>query len=527
MPTNNGKITAPVSVGDVGRCLGVTMGDVGGLCANGHGKTNRWAKYKPVKKQNILRPLTDSERKAENWGLEIPVGQLLLSMAGREWRYVPPAGGMSSPYRLADFNGYGHYAVPLVRYMSPLPVDSQYDGRFLKFSFIFNTDTSNGGLIPSDMAVANINSNMADAYAGIVLFRETGNGHTRAMVVTSNRTIGNGGTDFSMTFNDLETGVYKIVPVISPTMYSPAKKDSLTSITHNVIYIENDISTLVIAAPDQGFLLKGRVNISDEYYKTTGGAYIGDGTFDDYAYVTFLPSGSGLDLAVSNKLYGLDEARRMVSVGIIRSGNSWGFGLHNPITEADMPESLDDMRKWALAYGIMYWATRVDNDGVVVALKYTFKSGIYINERQWDVTMGREIMVLSDGTEQGGLGLPDIQVSCRPDNLSGHVMSLSSSSKAVARVVVGNLVSSDGQGFNATGVYMAAVMESGERYEKSLLKPNASIVDDANSPLSLNVYRETGGGDYGYVIRHLPQTKAYVDVTIDTNISVWEQHGWD
>lgn len=74
---------------------------------------------------------------------------------------------------------------------------------------------------------------------------------------------------------------------------------------------------------------------------------------------------------------------------------------------------------------------------------------------------------------------------------------------------------------------MAAVMESGERYEKSLLKPNASIVDDANSPLSLNVYRETGGGDYGYVIRHLPQTKAYVDVTIDTNISVWEQHGWD
>jgi hypothetical protein len=48
MPISSGKIVAPVSIDDVRTALGVSSNDLGYLCKNTHGKTNMWAKYKPV-----------------------------------------------------------------------------------------------------------------------------------------------------------------------------------------------------------------------------------------------------------------------------------------------------------------------------------------------------------------------------------------------------------------------------------------------------------------------------------------------
>ena len=133
-------ITAPVSIYDVQRCLGLSSNDVGTLCASE--RIKRWAKFKPV---NIggtyggstyinTYPLLNASTKRWNESLSfqwwrdtnrhnnlsrygiIPViatsaSALYTKYAeGGEWLYYPPMGGSNYPYRLIDFNQYYHNA---------------------------------------------------------------------------------------------------------------------------------------------------------------------------------------------------------------------------------------------------------------------------------------------------------------------------------------------------------------------------------------------------------------------------------
>ena len=71
MSYNNNRITAPVSIRDVQRALGVSVQDLGTLCK--HENINKWARYKPVRSlSKIVRPVTFAERKAVNFGLDVP-----------------------------------------------------------------------------------------------------------------------------------------------------------------------------------------------------------------------------------------------------------------------------------------------------------------------------------------------------------------------------------------------------------------------------------------------------------------------
>lgn len=136
----NNVITAPVSIYDVQRCLGLSSNDVGTLCASE--RIKRWAKFKPV---NIggtyggstyinTYPLLNSSTKRWDESLSfqwwrdtnrhnnlsrygiIPViatsaSALYTKYAeGGEWLYYPPMGGSNYPYRLIDFNQYYHNA---------------------------------------------------------------------------------------------------------------------------------------------------------------------------------------------------------------------------------------------------------------------------------------------------------------------------------------------------------------------------------------------------------------------------------
>lgn len=151
MPVNNGIITAPVSIEDVAKCLGVSSFDLGTLCANGHGKINKWSKKKPIV-YNKPQELTDAEFKGmavdNNKGIYYGIKASteagnLYDLHNTNYSYVGiPKGGDSSPYRLTDFIGYDHNAIPTINGSIP---ESAY----------YNVDKSFGVVIDYDYNHAN------------------------------------------------------------------------------------------------------------------------------------------------------------------------------------------------------------------------------------------------------------------------------------------------------------------------------------------------------------------------------------
>lgn len=117
MSVNNGVITAPVSIYDVQRALGSSIPDLGTLCVAS--TINKWAKYKPIKYPTV-KILTDAQRLSRLYGFHDPDGNIIpvyqsmsaMNMAiangNAEWVYTKPAGGLTSPYRLTDFDKYVH-----------------------------------------------------------------------------------------------------------------------------------------------------------------------------------------------------------------------------------------------------------------------------------------------------------------------------------------------------------------------------------------------------------------------------------
>lgn len=112
--TENGVISAPISVSDVGKTIGSGSTDIGTLCT--HKDINIWARYKSVSypKVAVLRGEGDSEFDALTG---IHIGNLsgdIDSVATYEeesrLKHDAPNGGSNNPYRLTDFDGYDHKA---------------------------------------------------------------------------------------------------------------------------------------------------------------------------------------------------------------------------------------------------------------------------------------------------------------------------------------------------------------------------------------------------------------------------------
>lgn len=103
------KITAPVGIQNITRCLGSNSTDLGTLCCSE--LVNKWSLKKPV---NISKKeaLTDSDFKGVNFGFNIPIynNAVALNTAienGETWQYIKPQSGY---YRATDFDGYSHIA---------------------------------------------------------------------------------------------------------------------------------------------------------------------------------------------------------------------------------------------------------------------------------------------------------------------------------------------------------------------------------------------------------------------------------
>ena len=130
----NGTIVqAPVKQSDIQGALGISssVNKWSQLCT--HGNINKWAKYKPIS-YNTPANLTVAQRKSVNYGItNIPVwtgngavnkmgnfwfgvntGSANAPVCGIQtdyWGYQRPTGGVNSPYRALDFNGYKHDVV--------------------------------------------------------------------------------------------------------------------------------------------------------------------------------------------------------------------------------------------------------------------------------------------------------------------------------------------------------------------------------------------------------------------------------
>lgn len=116
-------ISAPVSIFDVQRSLGLAYGDLGRLITNG--SINKWARYKPVVYPDVSGSndgkgtVIATTSQLQMFGLTAPMvtsyadGAVLAAYrAGGNWQYTKPTGGASAPFRLTDFNGYNHRALP-------------------------------------------------------------------------------------------------------------------------------------------------------------------------------------------------------------------------------------------------------------------------------------------------------------------------------------------------------------------------------------------------------------------------------
>ena len=184
MSTSNGKITAPVTIGDVARTIGVASGDLGTLCTSGH--INKWSRYKPINRVartgdglQYVHPLTDIDFADSRYGLKYPTYHALQVGDNPAWCtfhfdsllgdfnseqesqenikflynnfeanlinpndglfYGKPFGKVTylynkisktyySPYRLSDFDKYEHSSVAPLASAGLQPIDVYKDG---------------------------------------------------------------------------------------------------------------------------------------------------------------------------------------------------------------------------------------------------------------------------------------------------------------------------------------------------------------------------------------------------------------
>lgn len=152
MANSNGIITPPIGLQEVYSLLGVakqgTYYDVGYICSNSHGRTNKASRYKPVKNSS-LSELSESNFKSLCYGF----GDKNTSsdIASRKWDYIPPTGGNSSPYRLTDFANYNHKAANFCSIQLPASIKGTSVNVATKNTLTLNGNQSQGTLGVKDI----------------------------------------------------------------------------------------------------------------------------------------------------------------------------------------------------------------------------------------------------------------------------------------------------------------------------------------------------------------------------------------
>lgn len=154
-------ISAPVNMPtDLAAVLGISGTDLATACQSS--AINMWAKYKPIAYPKV-GIMNDSDFAADmgagtsyriTWGIkriasynysDFEVNGVIKTQV---WTWNYPTGGSGAPYRLADFNGYYHRAVPPIEiHTDPssqiaIPSEPTASGSIMSFVFEFGNAVS-------------------------------------------------------------------------------------------------------------------------------------------------------------------------------------------------------------------------------------------------------------------------------------------------------------------------------------------------------------------------------------------------
>lgn len=200
-----------ISPDDVSFVLGVASYDVGYLCSNDHGATNKWARYKPVCHSNLdsVKGVTEKGYLSD-YGITPPavygsVKEFVANInnAASAWKYQPPTGGQY-PYRITDFDGYNHKARNPFGSLPDLGTIYQTQAGFTIPCLAPMPDDT--ALSLSDFASGEFA--FKNWYFGIIL--KSGNTYIWR---TSEFTLSQMGA-YNVTFNQKASGVWEIYPIL-------------------------------------------------------------------------------------------------------------------------------------------------------------------------------------------------------------------------------------------------------------------------------------------------------------------------
>ena len=190
--------TGTLYLSTISNVIGAGVLDNGQLCR--HANVNKWSKYKPTDNQNpfyandatqsYIEPITGQQRTYYTWqgrpkltggtsgrsiytqcGFSIPIirdsasylpGQVkaVLDAQTENWRYSEgrPQGGATSAYRMDDFRGYNHDALPFMEQYPSLATTYTININqtpIFQLSVYFGNDIHNFDLQPSDFPLFN------------------------------------------------------------------------------------------------------------------------------------------------------------------------------------------------------------------------------------------------------------------------------------------------------------------------------------------------------------------------------------
>ena len=245
MGNSNGKITAPVGLqpdmyGVQGLVKTGTFYDVAEACRNAHGRINKWSLKKPVE-WGTVADMTEADYKNAHYGLSVPDLPALTTSDRQHthavWEYVPP----TKVFRMTDFDGYNHSAIPPVFLNFPTSI-SRLNGNFVMAGLLYMGLDEMGqmGFDPQSMVKyrdfadgATLDSYFAIAITGIV------DNSLRGYYISDNRTI--------RSYIEAKDYGYISLPNFSIRYVSWLKPGM--SVTMRMFLSGTDISSGVVVAP--------------------------------------------------------------------------------------------------------------------------------------------------------------------------------------------------------------------------------------------------------------------------------------
>ena len=267
--------TSNISTTVVANILGINTHNVRELCTSDN--INKWAKYKPVGYNSVAPDRSGTWYRGTDGNCGINVGNisagdsvsdLIQNYKNGAYTYIPPKGGASEPYRLADFGGYDHNAKQFF-----------YSGIIKGTKYTVNLTATNTLVIQGSY-------NSSDSSLGIEDFHQLGEGlqdaHLAVHVFSNNPLEAisnkllytfiaddsikqNGAVTLEFTDGDLHQTMYGVLYLQSPTV---SNQMCIPYDDDNYFLFEISITRLAtFGATLQSYGVLGKTLYSPTYYQ--------------------------------------------------------------------------------------------------------------------------------------------------------------------------------------------------------------------------------------------------------------------